>query len=85
MGLTETLQISTFAIAAISSVVAILSFRRNKNIELQNQLYKIKLKAFSNIVFEIDKYFTIVTKSLHEVIQVAEDINVEAAKKKFIR
>lgn len=83
MTLTETLQIATFAIAAISSAIAILAFRRNKNIELQNQLYKIKLEAFSNIVFEIDKYFTIITKSLHEVIKVGESINMEAAKEKL--
>ena len=83
MILTETLQIATFAIAVISSTIAILSFRRNKKIELQNQLFKIKLEAFANIIFEIDRFSTVISQALHLVIKLAEQKNIEQSKEKF--
>ena len=83
MILTETLQIATFAVAAISSTIAILSFRRNKKIELQNQLFKIKLEAFANIIFEIDRFSTVISQALHLVIKLAEQKNIEQSKERF--
>lgn len=83
MILTETLQIATFAVAAISSTIAILSFRRNKKIELQNQLFKIKLEAFANIIFEIDRFSTVINQALHLVIKLAEQKNIEQSKERF--
>ena len=83
MSLTETLQIATFAIAAISSAIAIMAFRRNKKIELQNQLFKIKLDAFANLVFEIDKFSTVVSQALHLVIKLAQQKNIEQSKEKL--
>ena len=84
MILTETLQIATFAVAAISSTIAILSFRRNKKIELQNQLFKIKLEAFANIIFEIDRFSTVISQALHLVIKLAEQKNIEQSKERFL-
>ena len=83
MTLTETLQIATFAIAAISSVLAILGFRRNKKIELQNQLFKIKLEAFANLVFEIDRFSTVVSQALHLAIKLAQQKSIELSKEKL--
>jgi len=83
MTLTETLQIATFTIAAISSVIAILAFRRNKKNELENQLFKIKLEAFANLVFEIDRFSTVVSQALHLVIKLAQENNIEQSKGKL--
>ena len=84
MNLTETLQIASFGLATISSGLAILAFRRNKKIELQNQLYKIKLDAFANIVFEIDNFFTVISKNLNDILKIAKAGDINSAIERFL-
>ncbi|MEO8148548.1 MAG: hypothetical protein ABI723_12960 [Bacteroidia bacterium] len=72
MNTTETIQISMLLLAVISTTIAIGSYRRNKKIELENHLYKIKLEALSNIVFEIDKMFKSLDKALDRISDIDE-------------
>lgn len=69
MTITEITQLVMLMLAVITSFLAIFTFRRNKKIELENQLQKVKLEAFSTIVFEMNHFFTIMDKSKMQITQ----------------
>jgi hypothetical protein len=67
----------------VTLLISILTYRRNKKIELQNQLYKIKLEAFANIVFEIELFSTKATKALSLIVRLAEQNQIDISKQKL--
>lgn len=78
--LTENLQIASFIIASIASFgsvftlyIAVKTFKRNKTIELENQLFRTKLEAYSNIIYEIERFFSHVRRIIHELTLVNDN------------
>lgn len=55
MGVTEIIQILSFVAATIAVGVTVKTYSRNKDIELQNHLFQLKMVAFSNIIAEFVK------------------------------
>jgi len=56
--LSEILQLGTFVVTCITAVTILLTYRRNKKIELENHLFKLKIGAYSDIIYEIEKLFS---------------------------
>lgn len=83
MSVTEIVQVISLVLLTITLFLTILTYRRNKKIELQNQLYKIKLEAFANIVFEIEQFSTKAIKALHYIIKLGKQNQLDSAKAKL--
>ena len=56
MTVTEIVQIGSLVLLSVTFLLSFLTYRRNKKMELQNHLYKIKLEAFANIIYEIEQF-----------------------------
>jgi len=64
MTISEYTQIFALPFVSISALLAIRTFNRNKKQELENHLYKIRLDALSNIAFELDNFFIILSRGI---------------------
>lgn len=53
MTVTEIVQVGSMVLLTVTLLITVLTYRRNKKGELQNHIYKNKLEAFANIVYEI--------------------------------
>ena len=56
MTIIEIVQIGSMVLLTVTLLITVLTYRRNKRGELQNHLYKNKLEAFANIVYEIEQF-----------------------------
>lgn len=72
MEISNWIQIIGLFVAVITIVLAILEFRRNKRIELQNIVYKFKLDCFSNLVGKLDEILDLYSLLINEIEDVIE-------------
>lgn len=72
MIVTEIVQIGSIVLLTVTLWITILTYRRNKKMELQNQLYKIKLEAFANIVYEIEQFSNKADKMIRIIQEMAD-------------
>lgn len=84
MTISEVTQIGTLIIASAAGYVSIRTFQRTKKQEFENQLFKIKLEAFSNLVFEIDKFFIVLDKSLVQLRHIKSEHSAEKTSEKLM-
>lgn len=61
---TEWVQIGSLIIATIVACLSLFTYRRNKNIELQNHLFELKMVAFSKLISEFVKLLSIYERNL---------------------
>ena len=73
MTITEFVQIGTFLLAILATTISLKTFSRNRKLELENHLFKIKLEAFSNIAFEIDNFFIILNRAIVRIHQIPKE------------
>src|SRR4051794_24655797 len=73
MTITEYVQIGTFVLAILATTISLKTFSRNKKLELENHLFRIKLEAFSNIAFEMDNFFIILNRAIVKVHQIPRE------------
>lgn len=71
------LQVAGLGIAIVTIILAILEFRRNKRIELQNIVYKFKLDCFSNLVGKFDEILDLYNQLIVRLEDLAENGNNE--------
>lgn len=81
MTITEVTQIGTLTIAAFTSFLALRTFSRSKKQELENQLFKIKLEAVSNITCEIDNFFICLNRCMVKLDEISETVPDETTVK----
>lgn len=62
MELTAIFQIGGFFITIILCIVAICTYKRNKRIDLENQLFLNKMRALSKLSAEFDRFFKLMEK-----------------------
>lgn len=72
--ITDYVQIGTLLIGIATAWVLILTFRRDRKHELENQLYKTRLDALSNIAFEINNFFNLLDFGIVQ-LELLEDIS----------
>lgn len=70
--ITDYVQIGTLLIGIVTAWVLILTFRRDRKHELENQLYKTRLDALSNIAFEINNFFNLLDEAIVQ-LELLED------------
>jgi hypothetical protein len=56
MNISEYFAMGTFAIGTIGAAMVVLTYRRAKRQELENQLYRLKLDALANCTYYMEKY-----------------------------
>ncbi|QNR86753.1 hypothetical protein H9N25_10390 [Pedobacter riviphilus] len=62
--LTECVQLCTLTITVITATILVKTYQRNKKNELENHFFKLKIDAYSSIVYEFENLFA----KLREVI-----------------
>jgi len=83
MSVTEIVQVVSLLLLTVTLFISILSYRRNKKIELQNQLYKIKLEAFANFVSEMEQFSRKATDGIIYTIIAITQNRLNSAKAKL--
>lgn len=63
--ITEWVQIFSLIIATVVAGLSLFTYRRSKNIELQNHLFELKLVAFSNLISEFVKLLSIYNRIIN--------------------
>ena len=56
--LIEVLQLGTFTITTVTALILVLTYRRNRRIELENHFFKLKFDAYAEIVYEMESLFS---------------------------
>lgn len=82
--ITDYVQIGTLLIGIATAWLLILTFRRDRKYELENQLYKTRLDALSNIAFEINNFFNLLDEAIVQLELLEENSNQEFVKEKII-
>ena len=77
-------QIGTLIIGIATAWVLILTFRRDRKHELENQLYKTRLDALSNIAFEINNFFNLLDQAIVQLELLEDDPIEQQVKGKII-
>lgn len=78
---TEWIQIFSLIIASVLAGLSLLTYRRNKNIELQNHLFELKMVAFSNLIAEFIKLLSIYNRIInryHKIMNQEFDFDSKA-------
>jgi hypothetical protein len=75
MTIAEFSQLGTICIASLTGYIAIRTFRRSKRQEFENQLYKIRLEALSNIAFEMDNFFIALSRGVVQLELISKNNN----------
>lgn len=83
MTVTEIVQIGSMGLLTVTLFISILTYRRNKKVELQNHLYKMKLDAFANIVYEIEMFTVKADKMVRLIQELSDHIQNEESKSKL--
>ncbi|MCH6201319.1 hypothetical protein MMU07_17180 [Aquiflexum sp. LQ15W] len=75
---TEFVQIFSLIIATVVAGISLFTFRRNKNIELQNHLFQLKTVAFSNLISEFVKLLSIYNRMINRYHKILDqDLNLD--------
>ena len=82
--ITDYVQIGTLVIGIITAWILIQTFRRNRKHELENQLYRTRLDALSNIAFEINNFFNILDEATVQLELFEENQDEKIVKEKII-
>lgn len=82
--ITDYVQIGTLLIGIVTAWVLILTFRRDRKHELENQLYKTRLDALSNIAFEINNFFNLLDEAIVQLELLDDNPDKQHVKRKII-
>lgn len=82
--ITDYVQIGTLLIGIATAWVLILTFRRDRKYELENQLYKTRLDALSNIALEINNFFNLLDEAIVQLELLEDNPNEQQVKGKII-
>ena len=80
----ELLQTGTLSLALVTSIYAIKTFIRNKKLELENHLFKIKIEALSNLTYELDSFFITLNRSIVRMSIIDKIKNLEEKQSKIL-
>lgn len=83
--ITDYVQIGTLLIGIATAWVLILTFRRDRKYELENQLYKTLLDALSNIAFEINNFFNLLDEAIVQLELLEGNPDEQVLKGKIIK
>ena len=83
--ITDYVQIGTLLIGIATAWVLILTFRRDRKYELENQLYKTRLVALSNIAFEINNFFNLLDEAIVQLELLEGNPDEQVLKGKIIK
>lgn len=82
--ITDYVQIGTLLIGITTAWVLIQTFRRDRKQELENQLYKTRLEALSNIAFEINNFFNLLDEAIVQLELLDDNSDKHHVKEKLI-
>jgi len=81
---TELVQIGTLILGIATAWVLIQTFRRDRKHELENQLYKTRLDALSNIAFEINNFFNLLDEAIVQLELLEDNPDEQHVRRKII-